>query len=296
MKRFQFSLCSALSWAMLVLSVTAADAHAGQEVLRQSFDGLTVAVAEGPAMQFTVALTDATSARQLQLPPLADTISEVRRWNNRLTVIGAIHDASVVYVVGLETATVLDTFIGALVAVSPDGRFVAYARAVPRSDPATKLYLVYDLSLSPELNRMASTFGTGASVIFCGTAVFPVWNHDARSYEPNPSSSAFHELRSPIRWLDTTTLAFLDYAAPTISAVVISLRNGLGAPEVRSQSLDAMAIVDRRKLELAATDPLDQVIVASDIVLIRSTPTTWVIEIVIQGGAYVKQWTVDIEM
>src|SRR5476649_2584908 len=106
----------------------AANAQTPPEVLRQSLDGLTVAVAGDPTTHYTVALVDGTSTRQIQLPALADTISEARRWNNRVMILGALDHVSVIYVLGLETATVLDTFLGAQAAVSPDARYVAYRR------------------------------------------------------------------------------------------------------------------------------------------------------------------------
>jgi hypothetical protein len=285
-----------LTAAIVVMPRPSLAQTATPEVFARAYDDLLVSVTgQAPTYSVRIGRPGLESPRNVELPNLANSIVDVRRWSERLVVFGMVGHVSAVYVIDLTTYTVVDMFIGERASPSPDGRFVAYSRADPRTEPDGAVYLVYDVSRSTAANRMTTTSGM-AAMRECGMAVFPLWNTSTRQYDPEPAPQPPHDLRSTFGWLDPTTFAFVDYSVPTAKAILVSLLNGVANPEVRVQALVADEILDRKKLELPDEVALGSAIYASDVVPIRSTSTTWVFEIVIKGGSYVKQWTVDVEM
>jgi len=154
--------------------------------------------------------------------------------------------------------TVADEFYAGNAALSPTHRFIAFTAIVPRWAEASALYLVYDVSLSPEQNCMNGACGS----FECGWAVYPDRNRRGHTYDrpqfdathedaPRPPASvrsAMHELRSDLTWMSESTFAFLDYSQKQSQVVFVDLAGGAAKARIASGTLNVPAIVDVTKL------------------------------------------------
>jgi len=208
-----------------------------------------------------VTLTDAQGRKRQLDRQLGGSIEDVVAFEASRLVI--ILNGNRLAVVDPNTAKVIDTFDAVNTAFSPTHRFMAFTAIVPRWAEASELYLVYDLTLSPEQNCMATRCG-GLSQ---GIAVYPDENRRDRSYRvtgfdatrddaPRPSDdvvSAMHGLRSDLFWLTETRFAFLDCTRKSSQVVLVDLQGGVVSVRTASFALDVPAAVDAAKLPVQET-------------------------------------------
>jgi len=229
------------------------------------------------------------------LPREADLIVDITRWSNRLFVRGAADGVSVLFVVDVDSAIVIDKLYADFLSVSPDGRFAAFKKARPRNDDGSDVYVVYDIAKTAADNRMQPRTGLGA-MVSCGVAVYPPSNVRDQTYDWTPDQPT-HKVVSPISWIDATTFAFVDYSEQTATVVLVSMRSGISNPDIRTKRLDTDQVIDVAKLHVDAAHPPASRIIVSDILPIKTTATGWVIELAfVGGGDYFKTWTLDLEI
>ncbi|HZT78441.1 MAG TPA: hypothetical protein VFA27_17445 [Vicinamibacterales bacterium] len=158
------------------------------------------------------------------------------------------------FIVDPRSGQAIDTLTVSGIEFSPDSRFIAMTNYVGRSNPDDgNLYLVYDLTLSPEQNRMNTNLRTSVNVLSAfnvGWAVFPNENRSAHSYAASPQEvAAIHSPQSELYWLDSRTLAFADYASGTSKLVLIRLGDGVHQIQEAEQVIDPAAVLDVEKLD-----------------------------------------------
>src|SRR6185295_6573143 len=95
-----------------------------------------------------VTLTDARGGQRQLNRQLAGIIEDVVAFETSRLVF--VLNGNRLAVVNPSAATVLDEFFALHTAFSPTHRFIAFTASMPRWAEASELYLVYDLTLSPE--------------------------------------------------------------------------------------------------------------------------------------------------
>ena len=148
-------------------------------------------------------------------------------------------------------------------AVSPTGRFIAYKRFEPRWADEEDVILVYDVAQSATLNRMESDGGRFGKLRDAGTPVYPTWNQVTRSYTGRLSQAGElpEDLRSPLTWIDSSTLAFLmcqcteSASDSVLRAVVVDISPNVASPAIRRREIDANALVDTKTYDEKPVSP-----------------------------------------
>jgi len=287
------SVCFRLATAIVtVLAATGEMAHA--QTLTRTVGDVSVSL-DGWVPDYTVTIDSQVRSlhREVRVHTVT-TMSEVNVWGDRVIVLGGDR-VSEANVIDMSTGTISDIVLGRKMTLSPDGRFIAYCRMDPASEDRSAVYIVYDVGSTPDANRTSLDVTGMTRQRFAGVPMYPQWNQGNRLYEPEPGA-ARHDDHSPIRWLDATAFAFLDFCVPNIQVVVVSLKLGVSNPDIRVQSLEPDGVVDATKLTLPDGVPLASQVIASDLIPIRSTGNSWIFRLVIPSSPYVKSRSVDIEM
>jgi len=129
-------------WLSMIAGIIAVQPTA-QNVTR-SFSDLTVSVL-GNVPEYTLRVEDRPSGeRHERRLHSATPISRIARWKNRLTLYGGDYSSGA-QVFDLGRWSVVDEILGQMLTVSPDGRFIAYRRMVPRNIDEPPVYIVYDV-------------------------------------------------------------------------------------------------------------------------------------------------------
>jgi hypothetical protein len=180
---------------------------------------------------------------EIDLQTRDNRFSDAFLWQqSRLILFGEFVPTSVM-VLDLPTAALVDSFLALRPSVSPSGRYIAFTKHVGRTQEAVEsgsVYLLYDVSKSPYENRMVPDSQDADSHV--GTAVFPSWNRDSRSYSGTPASQGGGNWRkSPLVWANDEWLVFLHQLNNSIQAVTVSSST---PTLVRTLSLDVTDLVE----------------------------------------------------
>jgi hypothetical protein len=128
-------------------------------------------------------------------------------------------------VVQSTAGQIIEQFRGWRASVSPDGRFVAYGAYEPTQSPPVPCRLVlYDLSAA----------ASGAA-----------GNARTSLYPQEGTTGALH---SPLVWIATRRLAFLDVSDMSARVVLIDVNDGIPTPRLHTRDLDLSQIVIREEL------------------------------------------------
>jgi hypothetical protein len=142
------------------------------------------------------------SPRKLHLPKDIAQVNTLRRTGHtKAVVIGMVNgDVSKVVVIDLENGKIGDQFLAYWPALSPDGRYVAFAKFYPPHfvEGPSDEYLLYDLDADAAKNRVG---GTGVdNAINIGTAVFPIGARNAEADNVGIPDNAAHAMASDFFW------------------------------------------------------------------------------------------------
>lgn len=210
-------------------------------------------------------------------------------------------------VVDAAAAKVMDEFYAAHTAFSTTHRFIAFTKVIPRWADASELYLVYDMTLSPGQNCMA----TRCNDVSKGIAVYPGENRATRSYAvttfdatrdegrrlPPAVLNAMHSLQSDLFWIDDSRFAFLDCSRTSSDVVLVDLHNGVAKARSASKSLDLTVLVDASKLPNQET-PVDgrAWLSAESIAVNEMSGDTVNLHVRLQARPYMKITNVDVSV
>lgn len=145
-------------------------------------------------------------------------------------------------------------------ACSPSRRYVAFVSVTPNWAAAPNaVYYVYDLTQTPEQNRM-NNLPLVKAFKETGWAVYPAANRRRRSYQERlipdgrydskPSRAlrdSIHFTMSSLEWLSDDELSFLDYSHSTLQIVYVDIAHGVRTPTVIARALDTRRLVDYAK-------------------------------------------------
>ena len=209
-----------------------------------------------------VTISDARGGRRRLDQQLDGFVEDVIAFGSSRLVF--FHDNRLA-IIDPTAAKVVDDFYAVDTSFSPAHRFLAFTQIIPRWAEASQLYLVYDLTQSPQQNCMAARCGLSKGIV-----VYPEDNRRERSYgvtffdatrddAPRPSTdalNAMHGLRSDLFWISETRFAFLDCSINSSQIVLVDLQRGVANARVASAVIDVSAVVDASKLPVRET-PID---------------------------------------
>jgi hypothetical protein len=190
-------------------------------------------------------------------PPAEVTLQDVRPLltpdmiqlrGNRLVIASA--DEAVLFDAG--SGAFLDRIAGFRVTHSGDGRYLAYVRvSSSRERWSDDVYLIYDLDRSVIGNRMMDSLPDmpkrSAAATNAGVAVYPRENAaNASYYDPQTAAAGAHHLISPIVWLSSTELVFVDRWQNQAEIVLIELVDDAAHAVAREAPLNAVATLRAR--------------------------------------------------
>lgn len=219
-----------LIWVIISLATSAMNLgvahHQPQPLFQKTTGNLTVTVVDAPVPSLTqIVMVDGAQVGHVEvaLPEKVNHYEDVVVGENGRLVLVTEYFPNVIYVIDIAGAVLVDEFLAARPVISPNARFIAYRKNVSRTEEpgSGAVYLVYDLSKSPEQNRMTSTSSMD-NVTDVGIAVYPEWNRTHSSYSVKSSDQgAVHSGQSPIRWLNDEWLVFLHQENSSIRAVAL---------------------------------------------------------------------------
>jgi hypothetical protein len=193
------------------------------------------------------------------------TLQPVRVWADRRLVVTVGTITAVIDVPGSET---VDEFYCARPAVSPEARFIACLRFVPRWATDEDVVVIYDVSGAPASNRTRLGGNDQQPRQDAGIPVFPQWNRDTGRYtgrlrEPGQGPVQLH---SPLQWIDTNRFAFVAMSASggkaQLAVFVADARAGAAGVRVQSREIDAPTLIDVR--------PYQPQVAAAELLYVRS--------------------------
>jgi len=159
------------------------------------------------------------------------------------------------FIVNPRTGALLDEIYTGAAEISPDFRFLAFTNPISYGNPDdSTAYLVYDMALSPADNRMgpAAVGVTGLLGPFnSGWAIYPAENRTEHSIPGTPANSeSRHEERSPFSWLDSRTIAFVDYSNGVTTVVLAHIGSVAHQFQVQERVIEPTAVLDYSRVEL----------------------------------------------
>ena len=174
-----------------------------------------------------LSITSDHGRKDVPLPHGIFQIQEIRRYADRLIVVGDIEAAaSRVVVIDLHNSTISDAFLADDPTVSPDGRFIAFIEWFPPhgwDDPAIapdNHAMLYDMTKSALANRPAGITAS-ANDFDAGFNVYPGGNKDSGYSAPAKLAHTFSGFAS---WSpDSTKLVFDDHAQSSLKLVLVKV-------------------------------------------------------------------------
>ncbi|HLI62113.1 MAG TPA: hypothetical protein VKV05_01850 [Terriglobales bacterium] len=195
-----------------------------------------------------LSITSTHGQKDVPLPHNISQIHEIRRYADRLIVVGDIGAAiSQVVIINLNTSTISDTFLAGAPVISPDGRFIAFIKWFPPhgwNDPAIAPddhAMLYDMTKSALANRPAGVAPDDDTEV--GINVYPGNGNKAR--DTSVPAQLAHTFRGFAFWgPDSTKLAFTDEAQSSMKLVLVKVPGGNagGTPGVSTLSLHKAGI------------------------------------------------------
>jgi hypothetical protein len=200
---------------------------------------------------FTVHVQRANSNADFSFGRIAelDTLAVFAYQTTRLIFVGN-HQ---IFLFDPNTDVEIDSFMAFDAAVSPDGRFIAMERMIPLHGDGLSdaVYLLYDVSKSPVLNRLGNT-----DVIDAGTPIYPEENRSAGRYYLNGMTDATaHTKLSPLVWVGPRLLAFVDNLNATTKALLVDVSQSAVVPDIQQVALDPAEILHLQRLPGTVTTP-----------------------------------------
>jgi len=163
----------------------------------------------------------------------------------RVLVLGRVAaNAPVANVLELPTGRVVDHFMCFMPAISPSHHFLAFVKSFPgHPGPVaiSAVYLVYDLTRSPDYNR--PRFSSGISD--AGWPVYPPGATNAPGSNIVPEGEPYHSWTSQgLFWIGRDKLAFADLFEGHNKFVLVDLSGGVQNPQVRTMDLEPSRFLD----------------------------------------------------
>ena len=217
--------------------------------------------------------------------------------------VSVIVDADLAVVANLATGAEVDRFLTSRAAVSPNGRWIAFARRESSMIDKSDIYLVFDVNASSSANRMtAPSSDDFIRLQDAGNAVFPNYAFSGRTYRDPPDGVDVekHHQRSPLVWIDNNRFVFLDYkrgaqaSQDELSAVYVGLQSGALSPDIRVQSLSADEIVNSAALPQGFTGRTASLPTALSVTAIDSTATTAHVKFSLEGESFMSATSIEV--
>ena len=238
---------------------------------------------------FTVHVQRANTRVDFSLGRIAslDTLAVVPYQTTRLIFVGD-HQ---IFLFDPSTGVEIDSFMSFDAAVSPDGRFIAMERMIPLhgGDLGDAVYLVYDVSKSPSLNRVGNFARDDA-----GTPIYPQENRVAGRYrldEITPVTA--HTKLSPLVWVTPRQFAFVDNLAAVTKAILVDLSPSALVPDIHEVALDPAEILNLARLPSTVTVPAELLRV-DRIDVLSASPSSAVLRLSLRAVPWVRARTVDV--
>jgi hypothetical protein len=140
----------------------------------------------------------------VELHGMLDSIRGVKfAESGSAVVLGSTGASDIALVIDPTRATVVDQWIGYAMSMSSSGRFVAYQWFYPRSHPdPPSVYLVYDLALSPEVNRQSPSSEGFRRHTDVGWPVLPEGYAFGEPFLARDESSSVQRTSDELFWID----------------------------------------------------------------------------------------------
>ncbi|MBI1746463.1 MAG: hypothetical protein HYR55_07730 [Acidobacteria bacterium] len=184
-------------------------------------------------------LNKATQNRTtLKLSNQTTRIDKLQIAGDRLVVFGELSvRAGIVTILNLQGGAIVDYLYGYNPSLSNTGRYLIFNKFYPRFAPAEEMsavYLIYDLSRTPEKNRLAEADPKDGERV--GYPVYPETNFRQKTYQIlNDGSLSPHTLVSNnFLWLaEDRQVLFVDRQGDENRLVTIDLSRGLEKAQIR---------------------------------------------------------------
>src|ERR1017187_3726409 len=190
-----------------------------------------------------LSITSDHGRKDVPLPHSIFQVQEIRRYADRLIVVGEIGSGqSQVVIINLNNSTISGTFLATDTAISPDGRFIAFTSWFPShgwNDPTiapNDRAMLYDMTKSALQNRPAGVKPDNDEDV--GFNVYPGGNKDSGYSAPVQLANA---VVGRLSWSpDSTKLVFADQAQSSMKLVLVKVpgANTGAAPSISTLSLD----------------------------------------------------------
>jgi len=185
------------------------------------------------------------------------------------------------FIVDPSLGSVVDQFVvGDNAAISQDSRFVAFENMIGRGNAGEgAVYSIYDVSLAPHDNRWGGSQPKTPRGIEGGAAGWEIYPEENRLTHSRKAaqrgSSGFRESRSALTWIDTRTLAFVDYADGLVKVVLAKFGENAHQLSVDDRIIDPMSVLDSASIEPGKS--------ASDYITV-----TWIGRVTVRGRDVVR--------
>jgi hypothetical protein len=183
----------------------------------------------------------------LMLGTLQSYVSEIAEVcplaNERLIVFGEGMWATNVYMVDWAKAVQLDSFTAYNTVLSPDQRWIAYAKFYPAQVEGSSEYMIYDLAKTPEQNRPAGVEPTDTENV--GRVIFPPGHQNFPGSNTNLPEELRHVGASRLYWAPDSRAILFEDRTPSDAGVVLVTIDEKGKPSAFRHSLSASEICGR---------------------------------------------------
>lgn len=164
--------------------------------------------------------------------------------DTRVLILGRIAaNSPIANIVDLPSGALLDHFSCFMPAISPDHKFLAFLKSFsghPGPVEISAVYLVYDLTQSPQYNRPE-----GADP---GFPIYPPGAVNAANSNLIPQGQPFHLWRSRgLFWVNKDILAFANLFGAVNSLVLVHLTHGLKSAAVQARDIPTAGLIDLAK-------------------------------------------------
>lgn len=199
--------------------------------------GLVIRLINGKKNLAVEITNGARPAETVQLPSEIVQVNEIFAGPNGKAVVVGMVNGSVfeVVILGNSPPAVADTFLAYAPAVSPDGRFIAFAKFYPAhfTEGTGDHYLLYDVLKDAPGNRAAGIPASDRTNV--GQPIYPrIPNHDGDN--TGLSRAEHHMISQSFFWQsDSTRYAFADDRDGEWNAFVVAVAKG--NPEARSVTI-----------------------------------------------------------
>ena len=178
------------------------------------------------------------------LPSMISEIAEVCPLaDGRLVVFGRAMWATNVYLVDRTKAVQLDSFTAYNPILSPDQRWIAYAKFYPAQVEGSSEYMIYDLSKTLAQNRPDGVEPT--ETIDVGRVIFPLGHQNFPGSNTNVPEELRHIGAGRLYWAPDSRAILFEDRTPTDSGIVLVTIDEKGMPAASRHALTASEICGR---------------------------------------------------